>query len=153
MRVAAAVALAALLTGCSMPLPTLFRVPVLQGNVVDRDKVEQLEPGMTPRQVRYLLGTPLINNTFDDHRWDYVFYFRDQDAKVRESQLSLFFEGGKLARIEGDETYQAVLPEEIREIDPEELKEEGEPQAPLPADRQQTPAPGPGPVDRDPTDI
>lgn len=150
MKAVVAVAVAVLLAGCGMSLPTLYRVPIIQGNVVDRDKVEQLETGMTPRQVRYLLGTPLIDNSFDDHRWDYVFYLRDRNAEVKESQLSLFFEEGKLARIEGDETYHAVLPEENAEIDPEELEDDDEPQAPLPTDRQRAPAPDGGPVDPDP---
>lgn len=140
--VAAVVATAALLAGCS--LPTLFRVPILQGNIVDSEKVKQLEPGMTPRQVRYLLGTPLIDNSFDARRWDYVFYLRDKNANVSESQLSLFFDDGKLARIEGDKTYQAMLPEEMREIDPDELEEAmADDDSPLPAERRPTPEPGP----------
>lgn len=140
MKAAVVLTTAALLAGCS--LPTLFRVPILQGNIVESEKVKQLETGMTPRQVRYLLGTPLIQNDFDTRRWDYVFYLRNQDAEVRESQLSLFFEDGKLTKIAGDQTYQAMLPEEMGDIDPDELEEamEDSDNAPLPTDRRQ---PGP----------
>jgi len=103
------------LAGCS--LPSFFRVPIVQGNVVTDEKVEQLEKGMTPKQVRFLLGTPLVNSSFDQQRWDYVFYYRDPRGVERQSQLSLFFEDGKLDRITGDEQYQALLPEKQRDID------------------------------------
>lgn len=154
MKAVAVAVFAALLAGCT--IPTLFRVPILQGNVVDGDKVQQLEAGMTQRQVRYLLGTPLIDNSFGEQRWDYVFHLRDRNDNVRESQLSLFFQDDKLARIEGDDTYQAMLPEEVREIDPEAVEDsEEESETPPPRDRrlpQPTPGPQPGPT-RDPTGI
>lgn len=107
---------AALLAGCSY-VPSLYRVPVLQGNVVTTESYKKLELGMTPPQVRYLLGTPLIHSSIAPHRWDYVFYYRDPRGDVRESELSLFFNDGQLARIEGGESYDAVLPEERKEID------------------------------------
>lgn len=96
----------------------LFRVPVLQGNVVTAAKVQQLEIGQTQRQVQYLLGTPLLESSFGEQRWDYVFYYRDPRGVERESQLSLFFKDQKLARIEGDDTFKALLPEEQKAIDP-----------------------------------
>lgn len=96
----------------------LFRVPVLQGNVVTIIKVKQLKIGQTPHQVQYLLGTPLLKSSFGENRWDYVFYYRDPRGVERESQLSLFFENQKLARIEGDNTFKALLPEEQQDIDP-----------------------------------
>lgn len=156
MKAAAALVFAALLTGCAsqrptLRMPTLFRVPVLQGNVVDGEKVAQLEIGMTRRQAQYLLGTPLIDNSFGDHRWAYVFYFRDRNGRVTESQLSLFFEDDKLARIEGDRTYRAMLPEEVRELDPEELEaavaEEQASESSPPPDR---PLPRPDPAGPEP---
>lgn len=146
MKAVTAAALAALLAGCGVNLPTLFRVPVFQGNVVDAEKVVQLEEGMTPPQVRYLLGTPLIENDFDEHRWDYVFYLRDRNANVSKSRLSLFFEDGKLARIEGAENYRVIQPEDIRELEAGEPAEEEPEQSPPPA-RRPIPEPQPGPTD------
>lgn len=120
MRVVIAAALALSLAGCS--LPVLFRVPIVQGNVVSDEDVKQLEIGMTPPQVRYLLGTPLVNSAFEQQRWDYVFYYRDRNGNERESQLSLFFDNGKLARIEGDDDYKALLPEKQDDLDPEDVE-------------------------------
>lgn len=119
MRTILAVLLVAALTGCSS---LLFRVPIVQGNVVSDEDVSKLERGMTQPQVRYLLGTPLINSEFEQQRWDYVFFFRNSRGQERKSQLSLFFQNGKLARIEGDEDYKALLPENQEDIDPEEVE-------------------------------
>lgn len=119
MKTALIIILAASLGACSY-FP-LFRVPVLQGNVVTADKVKQLEIGMTPRQVQFLLGTPLLESTFGENRWDYVYYYRNPRGVERESQLSLIFRGESLARIEGDETFDSLLPEEQKEIDADDV--------------------------------
>lgn len=83
-------------TACSY-----FRLPVLQGNIVDYEKAEQLELGMTPRQVEFLLGTPLIRDSFGSPRWDYVVYYRSPQAKVIQKNLSIYFENDVVSRIEG----------------------------------------------------
>ena len=84
--------------GCSY-----FRLPVLQGNVVEPKKAEQVKIGMTPNQVKFLLGTPLIQETFGHPRWDYVVYYRNPGADVYHQRFSVFFEDGKVSRIEGME--------------------------------------------------
>ncbi|MDN5861871.1 MAG: outer membrane protein assembly factor BamE [Salinisphaera sp.] len=123
MRIAKAVTtllLAVAIGGCS--LPVLFRVPILQGNVLTEKQVKQLEMGMTPPQVRFLLGTPLVRSEFVPNRWDYIFYYRDRRGDVRESRLTLYFQNGKLARVQGDEEYKSLLPEMENDIDPDLLE-------------------------------
>src|SRR5215475_3026894 len=68
--------------GCSQvpalpAIPTLtpYRMDVQQGNVVTQEMVEKLKPGMTPSQVRFILGTPLVVDAFHKDRWDYVYRF------------------------------------------------------------------------------
>lgn len=85
-----------LLSGCSY-----FRLPVLQGNVVEPEKAEQLRIGMTPSQVEFLLGTPLIKESFGRPRWDYVVYYRNPGAEVYHQRLSIFFEDQKISQIDG----------------------------------------------------
>ena len=63
-----------------------------------------------------------IDTAFDQQRWDYVFFYRNTRGQERKSQLSLFFNGGKLTRIEGDESYQALLPENQQDVDPEDVE-------------------------------
>jgi outer membrane protein assembly factor BamE len=58
---------------------------------------------MTKDQVRFVLGTPLVADIFHEDRWDYVFMRRRQNAsQTEERRVSVFFEDGKLARLEGD---------------------------------------------------
>jgi outer membrane protein assembly factor BamE len=79
-----------------------YRIPIQQGNVLDQDKVSQLQPGMAKRQVRYLLGTPMLVDPFHQDRWDYVYTFRPSRGDTVERRIALFFQNDQLARIEGD---------------------------------------------------
>jgi outer membrane protein assembly factor BamE (lipoprotein component of BamABCDE complex) len=79
----------------------VFRLPTIQGNVIEQKQVDQLEIGMTPDQVRYLLGSPLVQGSFDPNRWDYVYYFRSSRGQEVQRSLNLYFEEGRLARIVG----------------------------------------------------
>ncbi|MGB1581825.1 MAG: outer membrane protein assembly factor BamE [Nevskiales bacterium] len=83
-------------SGCSY-----FRLPVLQGNIVDYEKAEKLQLGMTPAQVEFLLGTPLIQDSFGAARWDYVVYYRSPDAEVLQRNISVYFENDQVSRIDG----------------------------------------------------
>ncbi|AWN17625.1 outer membrane protein assembly factor BamE [Salinisphaera sp. LB1] len=105
MKLIAALVLLLALSACS--LPVFFRVPIVQGNIVTADQVAKLKKGMTKKQVAYVLGTPLIKSPFQSDRWDYVFYYRNPNAHVRQSKLDLYFVNGKLSDIEGDEEYTA----------------------------------------------
>ena len=107
MRTVAVLASLLMLTACS--LPVFFRVPVVQGNVVTAKNVNQLEIGMTKRQVEYVMGTSLIDSSFEKDRWDYVFYYRDPRAHVRKSELNLYFVNDELAEIDGDDEYTAQV--------------------------------------------
>jgi outer membrane protein assembly factor BamE len=60
---------------------------------------------MTKDQVRFVLGTPLVSDIFHDTRWDYVYRLQQANSsQVEERRLSVFFEDGKLVRLEGDVT-------------------------------------------------
>jgi len=94
--------------GCSrapVPMPEFvkpYRMTIQQGNFVTREMVEQLKPGMTKEQVRFILGTPMVTDIFHADRWDYV-YWRETPAGARESRkLTVLFEKGQLARVDGD---------------------------------------------------
>lgn len=96
----------ALLAGCV----SVYKADIQQGNVVTPDMVEKLQPGMTRSQVRFVLGTPLVTDTFHPDRWDYVFYQkRGADTGFEPSQLTVIFEGDALVRVEGAPT-TAVAP-------------------------------------------
>lgn len=97
------------LSGCGNFL-RVYKADIDQGNVVTKEMVERLKPGMTPGQVRYVLGTPLLTDTLNPKRWDYLYdytpgtYARKAGlSAVDNRRLTVVFENGTLARIEGAE--------------------------------------------------
>ncbi len=95
---------AALLLGaCSLDrLPGVYRIDVQQGNVVTPAMLEALRPGMTRDQVRFVMGTPMINNTFHESRWDYYFSFQPGRGEPVGYHLVLVFDGDLLQRVDGE---------------------------------------------------
>jgi len=81
---------------------TPYKVEVVQGNFVSKQQVEALKPGMTRQQVREILGTPLLNDVFHGNRWDYVFTIRRQGVAAQQRRLTVYFDGERMARYEGD---------------------------------------------------
>lgn len=93
------------LTACAGFAPSIYKLDVRQGNVIEADLVEQLETGMSKQQVQELLGTPLITDPFNQQRWDYVYayYPRGNKKAGEEQRLTLFFEGESLSRIDNSD--------------------------------------------------
>ena len=92
----------ALLTSAGCSFPGVYKIDVQQGNVVSQDMIDQLRPGMTKRQVQFIMGTPLIRDTFQQSRWDYVYSFQPGGESRQQESISLFFEGDQLSHFEGD---------------------------------------------------
>jgi outer membrane protein assembly factor BamE len=109
LRALAAIA-ALFLVSCGsarLPMPDIapYRIEIQQGNFVSQEMVSQLKLGMTKDQVRFVLGTPLITDSFHADRWDYVFRRqRTNSRELEQRKLAVLFEDGKLKRIEGDVT-------------------------------------------------
>jgi len=79
-----------------------YRPDVQQGNIITRDMVDQLRPGMTRDQVRFLLGTPMLTDVFHQDRWDYPYYLRRKSGETQVRKLYVVFAEGKLARFDSD---------------------------------------------------
>ena len=86
--------------GCGILSP--YRIDIQQGNFVSQEMVAQLKPGMTKEQVRFVLGTPLVTDIFHTERWDYVYTLQRRGAPLQQRHLAVFFQDGKLARLDGD---------------------------------------------------
>ena len=96
-----------LLASCSFRdfnfrLPGVYRIDIPQGNIVEQQMIDKLQPGMTKRQVRYVMGTPLLIDTFEQERWDYVHSLETRRTERQQQRVSLYFEKDLLVRIEGD---------------------------------------------------
>jgi len=80
-----------------------YRPDVPQGNVVTQEMVEQLRPGMSREQVRFLLGTPMLASMFHQDRWDYVYYLkRGKGAEMQSRKLVVYFKDNRLERFDAD---------------------------------------------------
>ncbi|SDJ92627.1 outer membrane protein assembly factor BamE [Microbulbifer yueqingensis] len=102
-KVLAIASLCALISACSLfQFPGVHKIKVQQGNIITQEMVDQLQPGMTRRQVRFVLGTPLLEDTFNADRWDYVNRVREPDGEVTQKRLSVFFNGDILIATSGD---------------------------------------------------
>lgn len=88
------------LTACSFFPHILYKIDVQQGNVVTEEIVEKLKPGMTKSQVLFIMGSPLIVDTFRDNRWDYVYVMRERGDLIEQKRLTIFFNDDKLINIE-----------------------------------------------------
>ena len=115
-RTACLLAAATAVTGCAslqssdniFGVITPYRVEVVQGNVVTKEQIALVKPGMTRAQVRDVLGSPLLTDAFHADRWDYVFTIRRQGAEPQLRRIVARFEGETLKSVDSN----AELPEE-----------------------------------------
>ena len=103
-RIIRSFTLASLLTvlvGCSFP--GVHKIDIQQGNVITQDMIDQLRPGMTTRQVRFIMGTPLITDTFHSDRWDYLYSIQIAGGTRKQERISLMFDDNQqLLGLAGD---------------------------------------------------
>ncbi|MEH6583952.1 MAG: outer membrane protein assembly factor BamE [Halioglobus sp.] len=99
MRISLIVLILLSLSGCgAVGFPGVYKINVEQGNIVTREMVDQLKIGQSRRQVRFILGTPLVEDSFNQDRWDYTYITRNGPNVIAEQQLTVFFEGDTLTR-------------------------------------------------------
>ncbi len=93
-----------LISGCGSSMPTIkpFKMDIQQGNVVTSKMLLQLKPGMTKSQVRFIMGTPLVVDSFHKDRWDYFYQMRQAGKIVEQRRVILDFEKELLTKVRGD---------------------------------------------------
>jgi outer membrane protein assembly factor BamE len=99
----AATAVAVVMAGCSSDkwgFP--YRPAVQQGNWVTQEQIALLQPGMTREQVRFALGSPTLTSALHSDRWDYPYYFQSGSGKVDDRKFTVWFDGNRLLRWDGD---------------------------------------------------
>jgi len=78
----------------------VYQANLSQGNLLKQEDLDQVEVGMTRRQVRFLLGTPMIDDPFHEGRWDYVYYLKlGRDDATFKRWISIYFEDEKVSEI------------------------------------------------------
>jgi len=95
--------IACILSACgTVGFPGVYKIDVEQGNLIEQDMVDQLERGMSRRQVRFILGTPLVEDPFNQERWDYPYVIRNGADIIRKAQMTVHFDGDTLTDVSGD---------------------------------------------------
>jgi len=85
-----------------------YKFDLEQGNIVTADKLEQIQPGMSEEQVRYVLGTPMLHDVFHTNRWDYIYYDKPGYGPEVRRHIAIYFDNGQVDHITRDEMPSAV---------------------------------------------
>lgn len=90
-----------LVAGSLLASGCVYKMNIQQGNYLVAESVSQLKEGMTRSQVRFLLGTPMVPDAFDNSRWDYYYFFSSrQYKKPLQRRLTVYFEDERVQRYE-----------------------------------------------------
>jgi outer membrane protein assembly factor BamE len=88
----------------------VYRANIAQGNFVEEQDLAQLEVGMTRNQVRFLLGTPMVDDPFHRDRWDYIYYVKiGRTGTVGKRWVTVIFSDGVVTEIRKDQELEPGL--------------------------------------------
>ena len=79
-----------------------YKIDIQQGIVVTQEMADQLKPGMTRDQVKFVLGTPILTDPFHADRWDYPFRFQPGRGRIEERRFTVYFINERLDHFDGD---------------------------------------------------
>lgn len=98
-KLAMSILLCVTLSGCFL---RPYRFTVIQGNEIAPDTIAQLQVGMSVEEVRYLMGTAMLQDVFHENRWDYIYIEKPGYGPAERYHLALFFEDGRVSNITRD---------------------------------------------------
>jgi outer membrane protein assembly factor BamE len=84
-------------TGCKL----IYKQNVQQGNAHEQDDLDEVELGMSKKQVAYLLGTPAVHDPFHQDRWDYISMLSRRGGEPVRRLVTLTFENDLLIATDG----------------------------------------------------
>ena len=88
----------------------MYQAALSQGNLLDQEDIDQVEVGMTRGQIRFLLGTPMIDDPFHENRWDYIYYLRIGKEKATFKRwISVIFDGETVIEVISDQELRPDL--------------------------------------------
>ena len=99
-----------LFVGITLCSACVYRANISQGNLIKQEDLDQVELGMTRNQIRFLLGTPLIDDPFHVDRWDYVYYLKiGRDDAGFKRWVSVYFEDDAVTDIRKEQELDPKL--------------------------------------------
>ena len=88
----------------------VYRANISQGNLIKQEDLDQAELDMTKNQIRFLLGTPMIDDPFSRDRWDYVYYLNmGRQSAIQTRWVSIFFVDDHVSEIREDQELNPAL--------------------------------------------
>jgi outer membrane protein assembly factor BamE len=95
-----------LLAFCLMTLNAcVYQINIQQGNLLEEENIDQVEVGMSRSAVQFLLGTPMVADSFHQERWDYPYYLKvGRSDDIARRWVVVYFDEDRVSRIERDVT-------------------------------------------------
>ncbi len=91
------------LSGCAHFEWLVYKIDVPQGNYIEQNQVEKLRINMTKEQIEFVLGRPILRDTFSDDTWYYIYQFKNgEDGKITNKELIVHFKDNRVQQITGD---------------------------------------------------
>ncbi len=82
-----------------------YKNDLCEGNNVTQAKIDSLRPYMTKKQVQKVMGTPVLLQSLNLNRWDFIYIFRSRIGGPHVIKLcTLYFVEGRLCYYKGDWT-------------------------------------------------
>ena len=82
----------------------VYRIDIPQGNYLEQKDIDTLQIAMTKEQVKFILGSPVVKDSFDNDTWNYVYRFKSGRSKKLDAQkhFVIKFEDNLLVSASGD---------------------------------------------------
>lgn len=96
-----AITIALSISACSS---WVYRIDIPQGNFLEQKDIDKLQIGMNKEQVKFVLGSPVVVDAFNDDTWNYVYILksgRSEELNVKKKFI-IQFENDLLVSAEGD---------------------------------------------------
>jgi outer membrane protein assembly factor BamE len=91
--------LSLLVAGCSFP--GVYKINVQQGNIITQKMLDKLKPGMTPNQVHFVLGTPILKDLFNKNKETYLYTFQNAGGKIQKQNITVYYAQNKMTHFTG----------------------------------------------------
>jgi len=88
-----------LLQACSFP--GVFKINVQQGNIITQDMLDTLKPGMSKKQVHFVLGKPVLDNVFNSDLENYAYSYQIAGGEIENQIIKIFYQDNAFLRYEG----------------------------------------------------
>ncbi|MBA6262170.1 MAG: outer membrane protein assembly factor BamE [Colwellia sp.] len=96
-----ALTIALSLSACSS---WVFRIDIPQGNFLEQKDIDKLQIGMSKEQVKFVLGSPVVVDAFNNDTWHYIYSLksgRSEELNIQKKFI-LSFDQDSLISAEGD---------------------------------------------------